>query len=437
MNVLIVSYYQIYPLKVGASIAQFGVIEYLSQWCNISLVIAEHFTPTEQELTELQNLLPTIKIYTFKKPINSNLNVKKPEAKTESFIKNLKILKKKILGQETKKPVIKISPEEELIKTYSSNPFFLWQKQYASKIIEIISKDNIDIVQLEFNENLSLVTLLPEQVKKIFVEHECRFARIESHLKAKNIKSVFGDYMYNFYKCIELALLEKFDGIITFSESDRDLLKNSLQTKNDCIEILNSPFPILERDFQPIERNNFHHPTKLVFVGPEKHFPNKDAVEWFLEEAAVDILKKFGLKLYIVGEWSLETMKKYEAHPSQVQFTGFVEDLYTVTKDSISIAPVRIGGGLRTKILLAMAQGTPVICTTFALEGINATHQESIMIADDKDMFCSAVEYLVADLNRTFAICQKAQSLVKNNYSQSVVSELRYKFYQKILGASS
>jgi glycosyltransferase involved in cell wall biosynthesis len=130
-------------------------------------------------------------------------------------------------------------------------------------------------------------------------------------------------------------------------------------------------------------------------------------------------------------------MKKYEAHPSQVQFTGFVEDLYTVTKDSISIAPVRIGGGLRTKILLAMAQGTPVICTTFALEGINATHQESIMIADDKDMFCSAVEYLVADLDRTFAICQKAQSLVKNNYSQSVVSELRYKFYQKILGASS
>lgn len=124
--------------------------------------------------------------------------------------------------------------------------------------------------------------------------------------------------------------------------------------------------------------------------------------------------------------------KKYRLHLSGVQFAGFIDDLYEFSKDGISIAPVRIGGGLKTKILLAMAQGIPVISTTFALEGIDAQHLESVMVADDKDSFCWAVEYLIADVDRTFAICQNAQNLIKQGYSQSVAGEIRYSFYQSL-----
>lgn len=171
----------------------------------------------------------------------------------------------------------------------------------------------------------------------------------------------------------------------------------------------------------------------MTFVGGEHHFPNKDAVEWFIEKTAVEVFKKFGLRLYVIGKWRLDTVKKYKDHPSGVQFVGFIEDLYEFTKDSISIAPVRIGGGLKTKIMLAMAQGIPVICTKFALEGINAKNLESVMIADDTDSFYWSIEYLLTDLQRTSMICQKAQNLMKQGYSQSVVSEQRYSFYQGLL----
>ena len=210
-------------------------------------------------------------------------------------------------------------------------------------------------------------------------------------------------------------------------------MQNALRYKNNQIQFLVSPFPILEREFKEIDREKFGKPNKLIFVGGEHHYPNKDAVEWFLEETAVEVFRKFGLRLYVVGKWSQDTIKKYKDHPSQVQFVGFIEDLYEFSKDSISIAPVRIGGGLRTKILLAMAQGIPVISTNFALEGINAKHLESVMVADKTDSFCLAIEYLLADLKRTFMICHNAQNLLRQEYSQSVVSELRYNFCQSLL----
>lgn len=464
MNILIVSHYSIYPPKTGASIAQYGMLKYLTELCNISLVIPQYFTPTTEELEELQKLLPRVKIYTFQKEGVSNKPLKKAKMPRNRQKSNLNpidklskiknILKKyipkkyipKIESNNFSNTNIDNGSEEnrfrdnnlkdkalELEQIYCYNPFHLHKKEFIEKVNEIILNDKIDIVQLEFNENLNLVDAIPNTVKKIFVEHECRFQRIESHLKAKQIKTVFGNYIYNINKSIEVAFLRKFDAIFTFCKPDLYYLKSNLN-QNKKIDFFCSPFPILDIDFKDLDRKNFQLLNKLIFVGPEEHFPNQDAIEWFIDEAATDIFNKFGLKLYVVGKWSQKTVKKYEKHPSRVQFTGYIEDLYSFAKGSISVSPVRIGGGIKTKILLAMAQGIPVISTTFASNGIDVKHLENIIIANKKDEFCWSVEYLIDDLNRTFKICENARNFVKKNYSQSVVSALRYRFYTEILG---
>ena len=152
--------------------------------------------------------------------------------------------------------------------------------------------------------------------------------------------------------------------------------------------------------------------------------------------------KKCNISLVIPENFTLTDkelgeFQKYKNHPSQVKFMGYVDDLYSFTKNSISIAPIRIGGGLRAKIMLAMAQGIPVISTTHGLSGISAKHTESVMIADDTNCFCSAVEYLLFDLDRTFTICKNAQELMRTEYSQSFISEKRYSLYKDLLSRSN
>jgi glycosyltransferase involved in cell wall biosynthesis len=432
MNILVVAFHQVYPLETGASVSQFSIIEHLSDRCNISLLLPDRVTITEQNFNELQRLLPRVKVYIADnqyKVNNERANIKIYNSlrllkdKARIFVKSL------LKGNE----VVQEHLSEKAFEDILWNPYYLHSVKFVETINQIIVQDKIDIVQLEFVENLNLVTFIPPYIKKVFVEHECIFKRIESHMIAKRMKSVFADYVLNFYKSIELSLLEQVDGIVTFSHSETEILQNALGDKKNKIEFSLSPFPILERDFREVSIENFPKLDKLTFVGGEHHFPNKDAVEWFLEEAAVDIFQKFGLRLYVVGKWRSETIKKYNNHPSGVQFVGYIEDLYEFTRGSISVAPVRIGGGLKTKIMLAMAQGIPVISTKFAVDGIHAKHSESVMIADEKGAFCSAIEYLLADLERTAKICINAQNLIKQGYSQSVVSEQRYNFYQKLL----
>jgi hypothetical protein len=395
----------------------------------------------EQDLYKLNQLLPKVKIYALEDQVKSTTDNK--EKKTSLKILKLffkKIIRKFILGKKTNIDSISNNPQDDLEKKfyelYSSwNPFYLHSQKFIDKISEIIKADDINIVQLEYIDNLNISTSLPPEVKIIFVEHECVFYRIKSHIDAVGIISKFSKYILEFYRKLEGSLLSDIDGIITFNYSEKNAIESLLPNKKIGDKIIVSPFSVSKNEFKEIKEEEFIKFDKLVFVGGEQHYPNKDAVEWFLEKTAEEVFYRFGLKLYVVGKWSQYTIDKYKCHPSNVKFLGFVEDLHSIAKNSISISPVRIGGGLRTKIMISMAQGIPVICTKFALDGINAKHLETVMLAEDTHSFCWAVEYLLKDKRRAFMMCQKAQRLMRKEYSQSHLGRQRYMFYKEILTA--
>ena len=433
MNILVISFDQVYPLATGASVSQFSMINYLSDFCNISLLLPEKNDITEKDLYELNQLLPKVKIYALKDQIKSTTDNNLKFLK--SFFKRK--IKKLIPGQKNNVCSISNNSQDDLEKNfremYSWNPFYLHSQKYIDKISEIIEADDINIVQLEYVDNLNISTFISSKVKTIFVEHECFFYRMKSHIDAAGITSEFSKYIVEFYRQLEGSLLSDIDGIITFNYSEKNALKSLLSNKEAEEKIIVSPFSVPGNEFKDINEEEFAKIDKLIFLGGEHHYPNKDAVEWFLEKTAEEVFNRFGLKLYVVGKWSQDTIDKYKYHPSNVNFLGFVEDLHSITKNSISISPVRIGGGLKTKILVSMAQGIPVICTKFALDGINAKHLETVMLAEDTYSFCWAVEYLLKDNRRTFMLCQQAQRLMREEYSQSHLGRQRYMFYQKIL----
>ncbi len=437
MNVLIVSDFQVYPPINGAGIAQFGVLEPLSKKCNISVLFHQHFTPSDEELDELRQLLPNIKFYTLNDSIKKSRSKKKLFNILKNSINTLKKLAASAKGF-AKKIFIESDFESEtnfdgnLVKYHT----FLYppnSKRKIDKVLEIIRNDNIDIVQLDFESNLNLVSLIPDTVKKVYGCYDCQFYRVDSFIKAKLTQSEYASYVRDYIKTIEISFLQQYDVVIANTEAEAFVLDKALNAQGTRTEVVLAPYPVLDKDFVDLDRDKFSRPDKLLFVGTEYHFPNKDGVNWFLEEIAPTIFEKFGLRLHVVGSWSQETKQRYKDHPSQVVFTGFVDDLSSLIKSSIYIAPMRLCGGLRAKILTAMAQGMPVIAHPQSLIGNSAKQMESVMVADDIASFCFAVEYLLADLDRTFNLCKSAQELMRTSYSQSFVAEKRFHIYEKLL----
>jgi glycosyltransferase involved in cell wall biosynthesis len=100
------------------------------------------------------------------------------------------------------------------------------------------------------------------------------------------------------------------------------------------------------------------------------------------------------------------------------------------------IVPVRIGGGIRTKILYAMAQGVPVISTTIGCEGIEVKDKESILIANDATSFASAIKESMEDIDATKKRIDKSREVIEKLYSQDAAGKRRYECYLNVLHAN-
>ena len=73
-----------------------------------------------------------------------------------------------------------------------------------------------------------------------------------------------------------------------------------------------------------------------------------------------------------------------------VTVTGRVPDVRPyIFHATASVGPMRIARGIQNKVLEAMAMAKPVIVTSGALEGIDATPGREVILADDAETFAA------------------------------------------------
>jgi glycosyltransferase involved in cell wall biosynthesis len=80
-----------------------------------------------------------------------------------------------------------------------------------------------------------------------------------------------------------------------------------------------------------------------------------------------------------------------------------------------------MGGGTRLKILEAMAVGTPVVATSKAMEGLDAQHEEHLLIADSPVRFAEAVDRLLRDPDGARRMAERAWRLCRARYDTQIV----------------
>jgi glycosyltransferase involved in cell wall biosynthesis len=107
---------------------------------------------------------------------------------------------------------------------------------------------------------------------------------------------------------------------------------------------------------------------------------------------------------------------------SSVVFTGRVADVRPlVAASAVSVAPIRVGGGTRLKVLEAMAVGTPIVATTRAVEGLDVRSEEHLLVADTTRDFANAVVRLLKSPSVAAGLVDRARRLVVARYDSAVV----------------
>jgi polysaccharide biosynthesis protein PslH len=173
-------------------------------------------------------------------------------------------------------------------------------------------------------------------------------------------------------------------------------------------------------------------PNRLVFVGMMKYLPNKDGMNFFLDEIFPKIREKVPeVKISIVGgQPGQELLSRRSEH---VEVTGFVDDVRPyIRRASVYVVPLRMGGGTRLKILEAMSMKKPLVTTKIGCEGIDLQHMDTAIIADDPSAFADGVVELLQNRTARECMTQKAYELVEQTYSWEKVGEKIGQAYRKI-----
>jgi|GEM_PF-6094066 len=155
-------------------------------------------------------------------------------------------------------------------------------------------------------------------------------------------------------------------------------------------------------------------PNDLLFVGYIAYRPNFDAVKYLIKNILPHVrVQSRSARLTVVGKGYDGELRRL-TKTNGIHVVGHVSDISPYfLSHKIFVSPIRYGGGVRVKILEAMAHGIPVVSTSQGADGISATHKQNIIIADEPHIFAQWVVELLRDDSLRTHIARSAYDFVQ------------------------
>ncbi len=302
-------------------------------------------------------------------------------------------------------------------------------REMRDKVNFMVGREKFDIVQIEFSTMGQYVSEVLDSATIINL-HDLMFAHAKKYVEnlrfsRKKLEWFIDGLISRQY---ESRLCAKFDRILAISHK----IKKILLDYNPALSVSVIPTGV---DIPKIKKSHtLGNGSNLIFMGAMWRPENIDAILYFQRSVLMLIRKVIpAVSLTIVGGSPSEEVRRL-ALDQGIRVTGYVEDLLPYyLKSDVSIAPMRIAGGVQCKILDAMAAGLPVVTTSDGNEGIGARANEEIMVADNPEEFADRTIELLQNGHLRKTISERGFNFVKHNFDwEKVIAKLE-RIYQGCL----
>jgi glycosyltransferase involved in cell wall biosynthesis len=210
--------------------------------------------------------------------------------------------------------------------------------------------------------------------------------------------------------------------------SDRD--RAELLGINPALQVEVIPNGVDTYEFRP-------RPTRripaLLFVGNYEYAPNVDAALRLAREILPAVQAKIPeVRLWLVG--NAPTPEMQALANDSIRVTGRVPDVRPyLARAGAFVSPLRLGAGIKNKVLEALAMGCPVVATPLSVDGIAVTDGHDALIADG-DQLVENVVRILGDGDLQGRLSVNGRKLIESRYSWDHVAERYLSLYDQIIG---
>lgn len=166
--------------------------------------------------------------------------------------------------------------------------------------------------------------------------------------------------------------------------------------------------------YTPVEERE---DRSMIMLGNMAWAPNRDAAIWFTNEILPLVVREIpDAVCHLVGD--NPPLKQLPAPSANLRIEGRVETIRSFyDRMAIGLIPLRVGGGMRVKMVEMMASGMPIVSTALGAEGNDATPGEHFVQMDDVAGFASAIVRLLRDRTERARMSRSAYTFVSDHYS--------------------
>jgi glycosyltransferase involved in cell wall biosynthesis len=267
-------------------------------------------------------------------------------------------------------------------------------------------------------DNAMGVFRLPADVPALLTEHEVRRSRAVARPPGAPSawpRWAFAEADWRRWAGYQRRVWSQFDVLQVFTERDAGRLCELAPELAERVRV--NPFAVE----LPAALDAVEEPDTIAFVGNYTHPPNVDAALWLGRDIVPRIAALHpSVRLSLIGPYAPPEVRGLEG--PRVRVLGAVRDLESLLRRTcVVVAPVRTGGGMRMKVLHAMALSKPVVTTRRGAEGLGLDGVAApIEVAANAEGLARSCVRLLRDAGARHALGARARAYVEMHHSPEV-----------------
>lgn len=317
---------------------------------------------------------------------------------------------------------------------YTATRFF--SEAYAKKLIRLLNKNEVDIIQLEGLYLAPYVALIrqyssaPIVMRAHNVEHEI-WERVKDNTDNK-LKKLYLRNLNRKLKKFEISYLNEYDFLLPITDRDGERFK-ALGYKKETYTLATG----IDANRYQFDLSQCEYPT-IFHLGSLDWEPNIEGLKWFLADVWPSISQQHPeVKFYVAGRNASESIVRFLSSFPNVIYDGEIEDANAyINSKAIMIVPLLSGGGMRIKIIEGLALAKAIVTTEIGVEGISAKDNQDIMIAKNSQEFIDKTLLLLQDEKKYRAMASQARSYILNQFDNKKIVQGLVAQYEKLRSES-
>jgi len=311
-----------------------------------------------------------------------------------------------------------------------------FRKDIIEGILKIIEEKGVDIIIVDFPNMARNIIPVKKRYPDLPItinQHNVEFVRMRDMEKIRTIP-LYKRIAY-YLESLRLERYERkiyksglFDGISFFSEDDCTFFENNIDTANAKLQVI----PLGANDYgkKPLELNN----KTMLFVGrlDSIAITNVEAALWFTKEILPLILRKVpDAKLILAGaNPSEEVLNLQNENIKVIPNFESLESIYNTT--DIVVIPLLSGGGVKGKLLEAVAFRKHIVTTSHGIEGTLFKKNEHLALAESAEDFADECIKILNGMDQYKEREQRAYQLFLSEYEWKSIGGKYFDFVKSI-----